>query len=104
MGIFKYHDGDLLQLIKPDYSARWIFKVKTGELKRLDDDILPHKYYQGFSITLSLDEKTQLYTPNGFKVTWHHEPVREEYLHNINTTRLDLEKIIPYFSINNKKD
>ena len=100
----KRNIGDLVQVDDYKNKRKWILEIKWKSFKKLKGDILPHRYYSGNIIPLVLNEETYLYSPNENVGSSYKSYIRSSSTSTINTSEIDLKKLIPHFDFYTKKN
>lgn len=106
--IYKFNLGDLVFMNNFDSPTNaGILHITEREIKKYDEDLMPHKYYHGFAFGLGKDFDSGLYVPLDFITKpplgficgavwspWH----RESELGVINSKKVNLSKLLPYIT------
>lgn len=95
--LYKFNLGDIVFMNHLKFTANAaILHVTQREFKKIDDDLLPHKYYGGYAFGMEVDEDQSLYVPVGLKAVWSPKQ-RESNLEIINSNKVDVYSLLPLF-------
>ena len=96
---YKFEVGDLVLLERPRVVFPGaIFHITQRDCTRLEDDIIPHNYYEGYAMALEKNKTSGLYVPIGFPFMLRQNN-KENWLSQINSKKVYLEKLFKVVDI-----